>query len=297
MENKIKNKLLISSITLIILSLIISVIVINKLTLDKPVFLKVYKDVDISKGENGYILNEWGIELKYISNIKDERQVISINFKESQDLKFDVIQNSNNSFGFINNIENGNEEIYGRYQVNNFYIQFSPMTDISKIEKETILKEATILFNDNHTMDVDLGKIALYKIDNSDYVLEGQGSSSSTDGSSRTIYSVKKDIEVVDVYSPLFDETRDLFDFSLSKHDNINSSDKIYAEKDYLYLNSMFYEIDDIERKLYSYDIKPIIYMKDKEGNELKQRVYNINREPIFTYKDIYLYLKSKGEI
>ena len=297
MENKIQNKLLISSITLIILSLIISVIVINKLTLDKPVFLKVYKDVDINKGESGYVLNEWDMSFKYISNIKDERKIVSIGFKEVPDLKFDVIQSYNNSFGFINNIENGNGEIYGRYQVNTFYIQLSPMVDISQIEKETILKEATILFNDNLTMDVDLGKIVLYKIDNSNYVLEGQSSSSSTDGSSRTIYSLKKDIEIVDIYSALFDETRDLFDFSLSKHDDINSSDKIYAEKDYLYLNSMFYEIEDIERKLYSYDIKPIIYFKDKEGNELKQRVYNINREPIFTYKDIYLYLKSKGEI
>lgn len=284
------------SITLIVVSLIISIATISKLRLDKPVFLKNYKEVDIIESEEGYSLGIPNIELKYIANREEERSVIGISFKEIPEFVFHASENNYQGFMTFNN-ENKNSENHGRYSVNTVYLSWGQINEINNLPKNVVLKEATITFDDNLTMDIDLGKIIL---SNNDYIetpLEGYRWSTSNCNSSSTAFRVNDDIEIYKVYSELFIDTEDLFDFHINKTDSINESNINYKKNDYLYFNSQFNNIDDIEKKLYSYDIKPIIYFKDKSGNDFEKRINNIEYNPIFNFKKIYNYLKIKEKI
>ena len=88
------NKALKISIALIGLSLIITLLVLSKLKLDKPVFLKNYKEVEIMENEEIYSISGFDIELKYIANIEDKRKVSSVTIKEALELNFYAKENN-----------------------------------------------------------------------------------------------------------------------------------------------------------------------------------------------------------
>ena len=120
---------------------------------------------------------------------------------------------------------------------------------------------------------------------------------SSSDGNSQSIFNVTDNIFVSKVYSPLFEYSRDLFEFNIDKLGYFEEPDVVYNKYEYLYFTSKFKNLEDPLRKLSSYDIKPHIYFEDKNGNESSEKVDNISYSPNFNFKDIYIYLKSQGEL
>ncbi|WP_291651176.1 hypothetical protein [Clostridium sp.] len=296
------NKALKISMALISISLVMTLLVLSKLKLDKPVFLKNYKEVEIMENEGAYSISGFDIELKYISNREDKRKVSSVIFKEAPELNF--YASENNSMGlmrFYNNV-NDNVENHGIYGVHTVFLSLSSQKYDYEFDKDLVLSNATVTFDDGLTMEVDLGKIILYKHDSDKYdydkkILKWYSGQSSNDGISKGGFIVNDYIKVSHIYSPLFDDTKDLFDFNIDKLGNIANMELIYNKNDYLYFTSQFYNIDDIERKLYSYDIKPVIYFKDGSGNDHEQRINNLTYNPYFRFSDIYKYLRVKGEI
>ena len=296
------NKALKISIALIGLSLIITLLVLSKLKLDKPVFLKNYKEVEIMENEEVYSISGFDIELKYIANIKDKRKVSSVTFKEAPELNF--YASENNSMGLMSSYDYSNDNIdsYGRYGVHTVFLSLNSQKYDYEFDKELALSEATVTFDDGLTMEVDLGKVILYKYDMDKYdydkkILKWHSVQSSNDGISKVGFLVNDYIRISNVYSPLFEDTKDLFDFNIDKLGSMDKKELIYNKNENLYFTSKFYNIDDIERKLYSYDIKPVIYFKDGSGNDHEQRINNLTYKPYFSFSDIYKYLKVKGEI
>lgn len=284
------------SIIVIVISFIISILFNYKMKLDKPVFLKSYKEVEVSEDNSIYSMGTSNIELKYISNREDKRVVNSIVFKEAPELNFYASEQPYNGGVFFYS-DNKTTEDYGMYSVHTIYLGLDSSEAKDDLSKDIVLEKATVIFSDGLTMDVDLGKIILYKGDFSETPLNSLGIRGSSDGSSQGIFSVDDYIEVSKVYSSLFLDTEGLFDFNINKFGDMESLNTIYNENEHLYFTAQFKNIDDIERKLYSYDIKPIIYFKDRNGKEYKERIHNINYNPIFNFNDIYKYLRSKGEI
>ncbi|MGG7214242.1 hypothetical protein ACQPUY_11545 [Clostridium nigeriense] len=298
---RVKTALRISG-TLILLSFLISISIIYYLKLDNPVFLKSYKDIEVVENEGNYITSGYDIEIKYIANIEDNRKVSSIVFKDAPNLNFYVSENSPMGIGQFYNYSNDNIEGYGRYGIHTVFLNLNSHNYGYDLNDDIVLGEATVTFNDGLTMDVDLGKLVLYKYKSPqenlvDEVLYGQNIDISSEGISKSGFYVKKYIQVSDIYSKLFEDTRDLFDFNINKTGSIEDRDLIYNANDNLYFTSQFNFIDDPERKLYSYDIRPIIYFKDRDGKEYEKRVYNLTYNPSFNFNDIYKYLIETGEI
>ncbi|GAA0085815.1 hypothetical protein UT300007_22540 [Clostridium sp. CTA-7] len=285
------------STTLIVISFLMALLILGKLKLDKPVFLKNYKEVEII--ENGDSLSTLGydIELKYISNREDKRKVSSITFKEEPKLNFYASENNSGGLMRFYNYSNDNIENHGRYGVHTVFLNLNSQNYGYDLSNNIMLSEATITFNDGLTMDVDLGKIILYKYNNEETPLQNSGVEGSSDGNNRSMFWVTDYIRVSHVYSSLFEDTKDLFDFNIDKLGSMDSMNTIYNKNEHLYFTSQFYCTDDLERKLYSYDIKPVIYFKDRSEKEYKKRIHNINYNPNFNFYDIYKYLRSKGEI
>lgn len=208
------EKVLKVSMILIVISFVISIVSIYKIKLDKPVFLKNYKEVEVVENDNIYSMGGGNIELKYISNRDDKRIVKSIVFKEATELNFQVggQQSYNQGINLFN--DNIIAEDYGRYSVHTIYLTLNSSNDKYNLSKDIILDKATIIFNDGLTIDVDLGKIILYKSDNSKNSLESIGFNGSSDGRDQSIFYIEDYIEVSKVHSPLFIDTKDLFNFS-----------------------------------------------------------------------------------
>lgn len=292
------EKILKVSIILIIISFLISLVFIYKSRLDKPVFLKNYKEVEVRDDGTIYSMGTLNIELKYISNREDERVVNSIVFKEAPELDFYTSENLYND-GMIFFEDNRTTEDYGRYSIHTIYLNLNFSNDKYDLYKDIMLEEATISFSDGMTMDINLGKILLYEYGNENYTetpLEHVSTQISNDGL-QSMFRVADYIEVSNVYSSLFSDTKDLFDFNIDKFGYMDSLNTIYNKNDNLYFTAQFNNIDDIERKLYSYDIRPIIYFKDRSGKEYEERIFDIRYNPTFNLKDIYKYLRSVGEI
>lgn len=298
---RVKTALRISG-TLILLSFLISISIIYYLKLDNPVFLKSYKDVEVVENEGNYITSGYDIEIKYIANREDNRKVSSIVFKDAPNLNFYVSENSPIGIVQYYNYSNDNIEEHGRYGIHTVFLNLNSHNYGYDLDDDIVLREATVTFNDGLTIDVDLGKLVLYKYKSPqeslvDEVLYEQNIDSSSEGVSKSGFYVKKYIQVSDIYSKLFENTRDLFDFNISKTGSLEDRDLIYNANDNLYFTSQFNFIDDPERKLYSYDIRPIIYFKDRDGKEYEKRVYNVTYNPLFNFNDIYKYLIETGEI
>lgn len=300
MRNK-KTALKISG-SLILLSFLLSISIIYYLKLDNPVFLKSYKDIEVVENEGNYITSGYDIEIKYIANIESNRKVSSIVFKDAPNLNFYVSENSPMGIVQFYDYSNDNIEGHGRYGIHIVFLNLNSHNYGNDLDDDIVLREATVTFNDGLTMDVDLGKLVLYKYKTpqenlGDEVLNGPIIDSSSDGISKSGFYVKNYIQVSKVYSKTFEDTRDLFDFNINKTGRIEERDLIYNANDNLYFTSQFHYIDDVERKLYSYDIRPVIYYKDRNGKEYEKRVYNITHYPNFNFYDIYKYLRKTGEI
>ncbi len=292
------SKTLKISITLIAVSLVLTILISEKLKVDKPVFIKNYKEVEIIESEGSLSISGFDIELKYISNIEDKRKVVYITFKDAPELNF--YASETNSMGLMSfyDYSNDNVERHGRYGVHTVFLSLNHENFEYDLNKELELGEATITFNDGLIMDVDLGKILLHKYSDEKTPLQDSGVEESSDGNSRSIFWATDYIMISNVYSPLFEEAKDLFDFNINKLGSMNKKDLIYNKNENLFFSFQFYNIDDIEKKLCSYEIKPVIYFVDRSGKEYEKRVYNtFNYKPYFSFSDIYKYLKVKEEI
>lgn len=291
------DKALKISTTLIVISFLMSLLILGKLKLDKPVFLKNYKEVEVI--ENGDSLSTLGydIELKYISNREDKRKVSSITFKEEPKLNFYASENNSGGLMRFYNYSNDNIENHGRYGVHTVFLNLNSQNYGYNLSNNIVLSEATITFNDGLTMDVDLGKIILYNNDKNEGPLTSMADINDTSGVSKKGVFVSEYIRVSNVYSPLFSDIGESFNFNINKVGNSESRDTIYNGNENLYFTYKFSNISDIPMKLYSYDIKPVIYFKDRSEKEYKKRIHNINYNPNFNFYDIYRYLRSKGEI
>ncbi|MDY2631289.1 MULTISPECIES: hypothetical protein [unclassified Clostridium] len=292
----IKTALKISG-SLILLSFILSISIIYYLKLDNPVFLKNYIDVNYYEYENMYTLSGFDIELKYIANIEDKRKVVSVIFEEAPELNFYASENGKK--GAIQLYENTNDNIesYGRYGIHTVFLNFNLPKEGYKLDETIKLSKAKVKFDDELVLDVDLGKIILSKINKEASPLERPSLTGSSDGYSQLFFWVKDYIQVSKIYSQLFEDTRDLFDFNINKVGDIEERDLIYNKGDNLFFTSQFNNIDDPIKKLYTYDIKPIMYFKDRMGKEYEERIYNITYNPYFTFYNIYRYLVEMEEI
>lgn len=292
----IKTALKVSG-SLIFLSFLISISILYYLKLDKPVFLKSYKDVEVFENEEGFLILDYDIEIKYISNREDKRKVSSIIFKDVSELSF--YASETNSMGMVKyyNYYNDNIESYGRYGIHTVFLNLNSQNYGYNLSNDIVLSEATVIFDDGLTIDVDLGKIVLFRNKFAETPLGNSSISGSSDGYSQSVFWTKEYIQISKIYSTLFEDTRDLFDFNVNKTEDLDDRDLIYNKNENVFFISQFHYIDDPIKKLYTFDVKPNIYFNDRNGNQYEKRVYDITYYPRFNFYDIYRYLRETGEI
>ncbi|WP_133014676.1 hypothetical protein [Clostridium cuniculi] len=302
------NKILRISIIVIVLTAIISIISISKLRIDKQVFLKNYYEIAINEYEGTYSLDEGSLILQYISNVDDNKYVTGITFKELSDTYFFATE-YNQSYGMMFYEEkklNVNE--FGRYGLHTVYVT-CPELKYDDNQKEIVLTNATIEFNDGSNMDIDLGKIVLYKGSNRPVALEGISYTGSSDGTSSITFRIKEDVKIENIESSLFEDVSEIFDFNIT-YIEFNGVDEIKYEKgqtikenSIVTIKSKYNGSNDILKSYTLYNISPKIHFINEYNDEYIYRYNNMesfnvrNYDSFYNSYGIYKYLKARGEL
>jgi len=299
---KSNGKLLKIGIILIGIVFAICIFFIYYFHLEGPVFLKHYYDISVS--DNGGSWQAEPIAISYITNITDNRKIVSIFFKEAPDLEFYISQDypSSNTFQFINQGEilSVGEKI-GRYSIRTVYANIHGNNNVN-IDMESIenlqLSQAVIQFSDGNTVEVEIGKIVLYKMDQSENYLRSMVSSSSNDGSTSTTYSVKKDIILEQVTSPLMKEAGVAFHLSIGEQDFSEVKDITYNRGTKLCIFGQTDNFEDEVSQFTIFDIKPLLIYRDAIGHQYSQRIYDLrDNQSSHSFLDVVKYLKARGEL
>ncbi|MDU5262547.1 MAG: hypothetical protein E6176_08975 [Clostridium celatum] len=302
------NKILRISIIVMLLTLIISIISISKLRIDNQVFLKNYYEIAVSEYEGTYSLEEGSLILQYISNVDDNKYVTGITFKELPDTYFFATEHNQDYGMMFYEGKNLNVNEYGRYRLNTVYIT-CPELKYDDNQKEIILTSATVEFNDKSNIDIDLGKIVLYKGKKIPVALEGISYTSSSEGISSTTFRVKEDVKIESIESSLFEEASEIFDFNIT-YTEFNSVGEIKYEKgqtikenSILTITSKYNGSNDILKNYTLYNISPNIRFINEYNDEYTYRYNNMesfnvrNYDSFYNSYGIYKYLKARGEL
>lgn len=298
-----RNKILKISLSLIIVSLVVAMVSISKLRMDKPVFLMNYCEVGTNGNEEISTLSQGRLILKYISNVEDKRRVTNITFKEAPNINFFAFENNQWESMMFNQMNESNIDKYGRYGIHRVDIT-CPNLKYEDFTEELMLTSATVEFDDGLKMDVDLGKIILYKEKRSPVALEHISTRASNDGTSSITLKVTEDTRIEKVESPLLEEASRRFDFHITSSELGEATEREYEngrtiKKDSTITCSSSYKTDDNILEAYNvYDIKPRIWFRNDYEDRYSMRYHNMtNNNKQYTYYGLYKYLKDRGEI
>lgn len=265
--------------------LIISLGFAFSIKLHNPVFLKYFIEERVNISNEYYQPAEF--QMKYISNVQDNRNIAYIEFMDNEDSTHKLL--GNNIYSTVDN--------YGLFNMNISQIKIDeegmPM-NLDRLE----INNARVHFNNGDTMDVDLGRIILHSRGiGGDYFEFGHGGSSS-DGTSSSFDSVKEDIRLIELESPIFQEAKGLYDIKIDGIDYRKIQGIEYKEGDGLRVNSLFKAPENILDRYTEFELQPRLYFQDSKDDISYINIFNIRHRPYdFDFWGILKYLKARGEI
>lgn len=291
---ELNRKLFKGGIIIIIIILVFSLGISLYLKLDKPIFLKSYMEIDLPINNNGKV----EFELRYITNINDDRVVNNIEFEEVPGIFVNASEFNSGSLNFFGNQNNSMPgQVEGRYSIRSIYIWVEGFGIENPLDEMHITK-AKIHFNNGDSMEAEIGDIVLYGYNNTNEHFEYQSGSSSSDGTTNNQLQVKKDITLLGIESSLLQQTKDFIEIKIGNVDYDKISGIKYSQGDKLRIDTLFKTPEDPILKFYNYNIHPNLIYKDNEGNIFTHRVYNVDyRNYNFEFKEIVKFLRARGEI
>jgi hypothetical protein len=297
------HKVLAAGVVGIIISLAVCLGISESIKLDKPIFLESYCEyrINFNEGEQDRQFHQnLEFSIEYITNVTDDKTVIDIILPEAPELY--VYASNNPSHFFTGFFEQGKPQIgttYGRYSKRTVFVTIDGYD--GEPFKELVLTRATIRYSNGDTQEIELGKIIIHGDVYKENHLESRSNSSSSDGSSQTSFKVEKDIILIEIDSPLLNEVEGMLDIKINDVDYRKISGTVFEVGSYINVNTQLTTPKTFDKGFNTYNIMPILYFKDNDGNLYTQRIYNMNYTPlysgVFRFTNITKYLHEKGEI
>lgn len=291
------KKLLKIGIIIILIILVISLTISFFLKLDEPVFIESFLELKLHEMDNGYY-GDKEFELRYITNVNDNRVVNGIEFIDMPELQAYASEyNHGFIFSAFNDTNNTNlGQIKAMYSVRTIYIQLDTYRLEAPIDELHLIK-AKVHFSDGHVQTIDIGQVVLSDATNANDYLEFKSSASRYDVDA-TIFQVKEDITLLKVDSPLLKNIEDLIDIQIDSTDYREVNGIKYLKGNDLETKSSLNEINNPISKLSSYHIRPRVYFEDNEGNRLYMDFNGFYyRGHNFELLDLIKYLRAEEAI
>lgn len=243
------------------------------LSLEKPVFFQHYYEVPIPITTEQ--IPKDAFLLQYITNSNDSRQVTGITFQEAPELYLFVNEYPHSSeFTFYSSNDNEMGRRVGRYSIRSFYVTTSSHA-MDQLKDGLTLSNAVISFHNGDQLETKIGKIIYYKQSNPASQIQHHGRSYGPDGITDSEYSLKKDMTISEIYSPLYEEMKDNITIQFD-------GEEINLEKRYKLGTKVIIKTSpkfsgNVSEKFKLWDIRPLISYRDKKGKSFKERLSQIN--------------------
>ena len=200
MNKNDNQKTLKYGLIILALSIVISIVVYFQYSISDVVFLKHYYDVEIH--------NSSFLELHFIANADDERQIIDIDFPQVQDnfaqIEFDHFRNNNGDGHYYNTVKTAH------YNYNIISLVVLVSANNTKLDGKVMLDKALVKFNNGDEQEVDIGRIVLYKNIKKSDALDLNYYSSINNNISIAVMEAQKDFLIENISSYLDKNINDI---------------------------------------------------------------------------------------
>lgn len=236
------------------------------------------------------------MELQYLTNRLDNREVTGISFPEAPEYDFTATENEqyNGSVTFFHGdtaVKRG--ETIGRYSLRKVYVYMNNYY-VGDWVGEMELNHALVAFNDGSTREIDLGEILIYSDAQEVPALDMTSSGYFSQGVRKTTLSVREGLVNLRLESPLLDEVVSGLELT------VNSLP--YKELEALELKRgdtviVEYTFTDASRDGYDvYDVRPRLCYTREDKSQGFVRIYDIKQTKyFFSYWDSLKYLIRRG--
>lgn len=265
--------------------------------LEEPVFFTHYYDLRIeSEMENGY--NE-GFILGYVTNAYDKRVVTAIEFEEIPELKLWASEREDVPFQWESEEKGVPGEIHGRYSVRKVFVRNFTIPEEVKADGK-VLRKAKIQFDDSSEITVDIGEVHLYENERRNEVrpYEHVSSSSSSDGTSLTVYRILEELTITDAENPLAERLKGRLNWKIDGEEPDEALGSVYGERSILSVSSRVLTGEDILDIYSLFDFHPVITFTDQEGEVYTQRFYNMRSyDENYSFLGLHRFIKAREEM
>jgi hypothetical protein len=283
---------------IIITVTIISCVGFSYLTrLREPVFLTYCVAVSaVPSATTGY--QQPILELQYLTNNLDPREVTGVSFLEEPDYTFIATENAqyfNNSFSFFSNSTVPTRgETLGRYSLRKVYLYMNNYF-IEDWQGEVELNNAWINFSDGSTRKVNIGRILIYSERSQVPALDMTESSSSNQGVAYTTFRVRQSLSNLKVESPIIKEADTAMELTVDscRYDELESLNP--KRGDSLTVRNQI--LASAQEGGYDiYDVRPKLTYTKEDGTKGYTRIYDMTQQKYFYgYIDVLKYLIGRG--
>lgn len=287
---KSKNDVILKyGLIIVIIIFIANAVYYMNMTLDEPVFLKHYYEVDLYDREH--------LSIHFIDNSNVKNQLYDIDFPQlPEDFAYISISDFyNKKDGFDRSIK------HAHYNYNTIFLEIrnTDRNQENKNEETIILDKAIIKYYGGHKQEVDIGKIVIHKNTKEQNYTDNFYSSISNNFSFGTKITAIKDIAIENIESYMDEEINGFMGIVMNdvKIENlkfpviINNGDSIFFKKDYNFTS-------EDNRKYNVYNVQKRIMFSDMKGNKRNGLIHNLNYDPkeiFLTERGIIDYLKFIG--
>ena len=294
---KNENRLLRICTILIVLTIVCCVGFSYLTKLREPVFLTYCVAVSaVPSQSTGY--DQPVLELQYLTNSMDTREVTGISFIEAPDYNFIATENTqyyNNNFTFFHdNTTSQRGEAIGRYSLRTVYLYMNNYF-IGEWKGEVELKYALINFSDGSTSKVDLGRILLYSDPSQVPALDMTSSGSLGQGVTKTTLFVRETLSKLKVESPIVTEADPVMELTINSfaYDELETLE--LKRGDTISIENII-RSDSGEGSYDVYDVRPKLTYTREDGTKGFTRIYDMTyRKYLYGYMDVLKYLMGRG--
>lgn len=294
---QINKRILKISIIIIITTLVLSLGTKFYLHLDEPVFLKSYRQIKLPTNEAGYF-EDIEFEIRYITNANDSRTVNHIEFEEAPELNVSTSENrARGVFSFYQDNRMPGK-VVGTYRIKSIYT-WVDAHDVDTND-EIHLTKAKVHFTNGEIIEVDIGDIVLFGYNKNDEYFEFSDGGSSSDGTSSSRMKVKQNISLLKIESPILDEVKNFVEYKINNVDYDEIEGMKFTSGDYLNTNTIVTIPEDILQRFNTYEIHPMLYFEENDGNIFTYYFYDIDYNKYnfeFKLNEIVKYLRARGEL
>ncbi len=293
------GKILKAGIILIAVLVVLGYLGVYLLTIKEPVFIKHYIEEQIYTGyQQGP--RQVDLQLYYITNAGDNRVVSRVDFPEYPEIQVPASEYGMHG-GFMTYTSGPQQtpgSVKGRYSMRTVYLGFSFEEDYYE---ETIeITKAVIHLSDGSVVETEIGSVTFHFDEERSEVLESRGGSGSGALETRE-FSVKEDIELIEVFSPILPVIQDSLEMKINGRDfkdiegmNIEAGETFLVEANTQ--GSRGSQAFGEELRYLKFQPK-LRFISEKGTEETRILVSGWYPIPNYEFIEIFQYLRQKGAL